>query len=132
MLTSEILNLAADKIEQHGWSSGPGGWDGQDYETGVPAGLCLEGGILAAAGMTSQEACGAILLEQCSAARAVHAYLQLPADYELWEWNDISIRYGDEFNELERTGEEVIEVLRGAALVEQVRESATIREEVAA
>lgn len=113
MKTSEILDLAADKIQEVGWGQGPATWE----NTGGK-GLCLEGGILAAMGVD-------VLAEpdrSCPAMRAVKDYLGerltytppegTPYTREPWGWND----------EDGRTAEEVIGVLRAAAAVERAKE----------
>ena len=112
--TSEILNKAADLIEERGWVQGTG-W-GRDT-----AALCLEGGIAAAAGIVRTLGNG-FIYQGCPAYDAVCSYLnrhprprQYPVLDSLWDWNDTP----------GRTAEEVIEVLRAAALIEQARETAT-------
>jgi len=120
MLTSEILNRAADLIEERGWTVGDWGL-GDDHS--MP--LCLEGGIAVASG---NNLIGSVLLEKCPAARAVHEYLLLADDEQLWEWNDRSMSYcarvGVPFGGSDdRTAADVIEVLRAAAVVEQAREA---------
>ena len=113
--TSELLNRAADEIQKYGWTTGPRGW----YRD-KNAGLCLEGGILAAMGLTYDEMS---MLEfwACPAYNAVADYLRLPEDWELYAWNDgsvVSPHAGV------ATAEKVIEVLRGAAMVEEAKERA--------
>lgn len=117
--TSEVLDLAADKIQQHGWTQGHTGWPGP-----VNLGpLCLEGALMAALGLDRD-----IFMEQgsgitatlefinCPAYQAVSSYLadrrDEPRESIFW-WND----------EDGRTAAEVIEVLRGVAAVERVREA---------
>lgn len=111
MNTSEILNRAADLIEERGWSKGVDAWT---PESG--GGLCLEGAIMAAAGITRH-----IDAPNCHAYRSVRLHLGdrcrnavLPGadDDRLWAWNDT----------VARTAEEVIEVLRACALIEASRE----------
>lgn len=107
MLTSEVLDLAADEIERRGWV-------GPDTYTEDPWGLasesaplCLEGGIMAAAG------CQWIsVLPRCDAYQAVRAYLGSGVR-TLYNWNDAA----------GRTQEQVIAVLRAASAVESARES---------
>lgn len=118
MSTSEILNKAADLIERYGWvqigdtpNSNP--WGG----AGKP--MCLEGGILAAMGLEptvnglgdEQDA----ILTACPAYKAVQEYLDHP--YRLYRYND---KEG-------RTAEEVIATLRGAALVESIKENVEVK-----
>lgn len=118
MTVSETLNKAADLIEERGWNGRNSGGDpwGTRSEN---APICLEGGIVAAAGLT-RDHIGSMLLRGCAAARAVHQYLQISG--ELWAWNDKS----------GRTAEEVIEVLRSAAVIEASRENADAKVAVSA
>jgi hypothetical protein len=108
MKTSEVLNRAADLIEERGWTTGEG-WPEADPEVTA---LCLEGGIMAAQGMTLSNQAG---LFTCPAYRAVRDYLdwqpKIGQTY-LFQWNDRP----------NRTAAEVIEVLRACALIEQARE----------
>lgn len=111
MLTSEVLNRAADLIEERGWVQGNGGFDGS-------AGLCLEGGIFAASGLGWTVAAEMAAREgTCPAYEAVLNHLSIGGDRSyggrLWLWNDKPAR----------TAAEVIEVLRAAAAIEQARES---------
>ena len=112
--TSELLNRAADEIQKYGWTTGPRGWC-RDKN----AGLCLEGGILAAMGLTFDE-----ILEfwACPAYNAVADYLRLPEDWELYAWNDGSVV--SPHAGFARSAEQVIEVLRAAAMVEEAKERA--------
>lgn len=120
--TSEVLYLAADEIDRRGWRQGPG-WN---YSGMEHVALCLEGGIMAALGMTSPSSGMTIylldVLCQCSAYRAVADLLGLNAplharrpkvgEQPLWKWND---QYG-------RTKEQVTEALRAAAFAESKKE----------
>lgn len=115
MKTSEVLNKAADLIEQRGWAQGGGAGDtpyrstdpwGEESDT---APLCLEGAIFAAAGWDRRDERWG-----CPAYRAVDDYLGL-LSFPLFFFND----------EPGRTPEEVVAVLRGAALVESVKETAS-------
>ena len=108
--TSDVLNKAADLIEERGWGSGPEAWDGEDG-----SGLCIEGAILAALGISIDAR--STVLWTCPAYVAVADYLDRPrraAEYgrDLWKWND----------EDNRTASEVIEVLRACAVIEASRE----------
>lgn len=106
--TSEVLDLAADMIEKYGWVQGIEGWD-----KGYGAGLCLEGGIVAALGRSLGSSPNRITMREmwaCPAYKAVQGYLGVRPP--LWWWND----------DLSRTKEEVIEVLRAAAAVERAKE----------
>lgn len=103
--TSEILNRAADLIEERGWTSGPRGME-------VDGPLCLEGAIGAVIGA---EVIGGLRpfyaysdVEACPAGTAVIAYL---GEQHPDQWND---RPG-------RTATEVIEVLRAVAVIEAAR-----------
>lgn len=118
MSTSEILNRAADLIERYGWTKigddpGVNPWGG----AGKP--MCLEGGILAAMGL-EPTASGLgdeqdYILTNCSAYKAVQAYL---------ETSDRLYIYNDRYAESAR---DVIGVLRGAALVEAVKEQQEVK-----
>ena len=117
--TSELLNRAADEIEKYGWTTGIEGWYKDDR---YGSGLCIEGGILAAMGLRW----GQVDLEEfhaCPAYRAVSDYLGLKREQgeELFEWNDGLHDFADSGAE---SMEHVIEVLRGAALVEAAKEQA--------
>lgn len=111
--TSEILNRAADEIQKYGWTIGSKGWY---REEGV--GLCVEGGILAAMGYQTADITHTPefteAFRSCPAYQAVQDYLD--HSQALYEWND----------GLANTGEHVIEVLRGAALVEAAKEQAAL------
>jgi hypothetical protein len=130
MNTSDTLNLAADLIEQRGWTKGQG-WNDS---TNRP--LCLEGGIMAALGWSFGSAdYDPLELWDCPAYRAVQAYLNFSHDKALasprhhypspvdplWRWNDFS-----------SAASEVIEVLRAAAVVEAARETEAAPVEVSA
>jgi hypothetical protein len=111
MNTSEVLNTAADLIEERGWAVGSEGW-------GSPDGLCVEGALLAALGIAEDDG-HRLALYQCPAYAAVTAYLDLdpspalcPISDTLWGWNDRG----------SRTAAEVIEVLRACAVIEAARE----------
>jgi hypothetical protein len=115
--TSEVLNRAADLIEERGWAQGPA-WDWY----GDGSALCLEGAIGIAAGIPTESTTWQPHNE-CPAGVAVREYLGLAAvapyprtvrdgSQPLWTWND----------EATRTAAEVIEVLRAAALIEQAKE----------
>jgi hypothetical protein len=114
--TSEVLDLSADAIQSRGWIQSKG-WNAVG---GGP--VCLEGGIMAALGMTWQNTDlpdsdeEFAELSACPAYVAVKEYLGdvLGEHYSLFNWNDMSVR----------TAEEVVEVLRSAAAVERVKESA--------
>jgi hypothetical protein len=116
MNTSEVLNKAADLIEERGWVQG--GVNGIDDPWGLAGGpVCLEGSIVAALGLKFRSA-----LYDCPAYNAVAQHLDrkpMPADApfhdSLWAWNDAPAR----------TASEVIEVLRAAAVIEAAREQET-------
>lgn len=114
MNTSEVLNKAADLIEERGWIQGPTGWIIAD---GGP--LCLEGGIYAALGDVRGWFRSEI--EACPAYQAVEAYV---GDHfmGLWQWND----------DHDRTAEQVIATLRAVALIEAAKENAETPERVSA
>ena len=120
MNVSDTLNTAADLIEERGWRQGPGGWDGYVADDQR---LCLEGAIMAAAGITDERR-GSMYGygEVCPAYAAVARYLdkperpglsmETPRDAWLWHWND----------KIERTAAEVVETLRAAAVIAEARE----------
>lgn len=118
MNTSDVLNLAADLIEERGWQTGPFGW-----ENDRP--LCLEGAIAVASDLGAHDSRRMhALYNGCAAYNAVARYLELPEnpytrpcteDHHgfLWMWNDNNAGSQDR----------VVEVLRAAAVVEAARES---------
>lgn len=123
MRTSEVLNKAADLIQQHGWTHV------KDQTTRNPWGgagrpMCLEGGILAALGLEpSVNGLGDEENEQlvtCPAYKAVQEYLGFEPK------GDIKNRLY-RFNDAEgRTAQEVIEVLRATALLESAKENNSV------
>lgn len=91
--TSEVLNKAADLIEERGWTKG---WNRHD-------GLCLVDAV-------AEASRGGGFFAALS---ALDRYFdRRPIDPPIYHWNDAP----------ERTASEVIEVLRAAALVEAARE----------
>lgn len=112
--TSETLNRAADLIEERGWTEGVEGWPTEKAPDGP---LCLEGGIIAALGMSFEDD-PLQAFEDCGAYRAVQSYVGYSADRDeadmlvepLWRFND------------SHTATEVIEVLRAVAVIEAARE----------
>lgn len=126
MRTSEVLNTAADLIQRQGWTTGTKGWPG--YGTGTA--LCLEGGIIAALGMTFRDIRERGIREalwDCPAYQAVESYTNTPRDGDsgtegrLWRFND----------KVDRTASEVIETLRAAAAIEAAREDAAAADMIA-
>lgn len=117
--TSEVLNKAADLIEQYGWRglAQEGDEDGGAWG-GIGKPMCLEGGILAALGVRTDEGrypdegFPRSDFQACPSYRAVQQYLGGLAD--VWVWNDVP----------HRTKEEVIEVLRACAVIEEAKEKA--------
>lgn len=112
--TSEVLNLAADLIEERGWVHGTNGWPG----FGEGSGLCLEGGIMAALGL---DFAGLTSLWNCPAYEAVERYTGEPrarGNGRLFRVNDRS------------TASQVIEVLRATAVIEAAREDAALLAEI--
>lgn len=117
MRTSEVLDRAADLIERYGWAK-----MGDDPEVNPWGGngkpMCIEGGILAAMGVeptanglgNEQD----YILVNCPAYKAVQAYLG--TGERLYFYND---RYAE-------SARDVIEVLRGAALVESIKENVEV------
>ena len=119
--TSEVLNRAADMIEERGWVRGKG-WGPDD------GGLCLEGALIAASGLSAAIGKRLAVYTQCPAYDAVVAYLGkdpqpriAPIVDTLWAWNDARSEVT-----------EVIEVLRAVAVIEAARENAETRDEVSA
>lgn len=108
METSEVLNRAADLIEERGWHTGS--YDGTTT-------LCLETAVTSAMGL------GAgidswVEANTCAAGRALRDYLQMGEfDYglhtSLWWWNDRTAE----------TAPRVVEALRAAAVIEAARET---------
>lgn len=117
MNTSEVLNRAADLIEEHGWTQGTHGWP---RGNGEHAPLCLEGGMIAALGRNWRDL-DVNAFWDCPAYRAVKSYLGDRCrnaltgedDADLWAWNDT----------VASTASEVIEVLRAVAVIEAAREA---------
>lgn len=109
--TSEVLDLAADTIQRYGWGTGPNAWTNHDG-----AGYCLEGAIAAAMSLTIGTLFrGGSRLQECPAYQAVEEFLAEPEfKRQLWWFND----------RVAKSEEDVIAVLRAAAAVERVKESA--------
>lgn len=110
--TSEVLDLAADYIRDHGWVKGTG-WD---YFEGGP--VCLEGAIAAVMEIPALASSMRLLgrpmmdahrLRQCDAYQAVREFV----GGKPYEFNDAS----------DVTMEDVIAVLRATAMVEYAREN---------
>lgn len=122
MRTSEILNKAADLIEERGWATGGDSWYfGDDDQP-----LCIEGGIMAALGLVfgaanEGEPASTDQLYACPAYQAVHEYLGLRPGQSLYQWND-SWDLNDGTVRQHRTKEEVIETLRTVAVLEAAKE----------
>lgn len=109
--TSEVQDLAADTIQRYGWEQGPTGWN--NYEG---SGYCLEGAIAAASGIAiTGRWTGIGRVTLCPAYKAVEEFLADRAfTAQLWWFND----------QVAKSEEDVIAVLRAAAAVERVKESA--------
>lgn len=112
---SEILNRAADEIQKYGWTTGVRGWYREEG-----AGLCIEGGIIAAMGTTHDDI-NVNEFRTCPAYQAVASYLGITEEDDLFDWNDSAYNYKGRGA---KSGEHVIAVLRGAALVEASKEEA--------
>lgn len=118
MRTSEVLDLAADTIQERGWThvgeDWGGGWKvdvwGRD---GGP--VCIEGAIGAVIGCNPAFMCESV--NNCPAGIAVKEYLGIAPWATLYDFND----------EPGRTAEEVIEVLRATAAVERAKEESLER-----
>lgn len=113
MRTSEVLNKAADLIEQHGWINVANAHDSNPWGGGGKP-MCIEGGILAALGI---EVTGGSItsdedreLTNCSAYKAVQEYLGVD---RLYRYNDTK----------GRTAEEVVSTLRVVARLEADKEN---------
>lgn len=109
MNTSEVLNRAADLIEEHGWGQGSPAMLGE-------GGLCAMGALGLATWGEVTDRYEAI--HHCPAGQAVANYIGdqpglLSGHDRIWDWND---KPG-------RTASEVIEVLRAAAVIEAARET---------
>lgn len=119
MKTSEVLDRAADMIQERGWTYGPSGWEGHgDPEQ---TGLCLEGGIAAAVGISLDSEADQHALVSCPAYEAVWNYLETDTTWEcfhdrLYDWNDTA----------DRSAEDVIAVLRATALIEAAKENSEV------
>lgn len=108
MNTSDVLNRAADLIEERGWAKGEGWYQGDDS-----ASLCLEGGIQAALGIRDEDYESDDEFRSCPAYKAVASYLGLSRrDQYVYDFNDND----------GRTQAEVVEVLRASAVIEASRE----------
>lgn len=118
MNTSEVLNRAADLIEERGWTTGSG-WFGNEYGP-----LCIEGGIAAAMGVAGGPG------YRCPAYDAVAAYLG-KGNSGVWAWNDnlphtgMGWRGGSREAAMEQSREQVIATLRAVALIEAAKENTT-------
>jgi hypothetical protein len=107
--TANVLDRAADLIEEHGWGKGFETWD-----TKAGEGLCIEGAILEALGATSDFP-NTYLANTCAAGLAVREYLKMgPMSFAnaLWHWNDVNAE----------SQEQVVSVLRGAAAAERAKD----------
>jgi hypothetical protein len=134
MNTSEVLNRAADLIEERGWGKGVG-WVESDST------ICLEGAIWAAQGHSIVSLPPWWEVESCGAGQAIRSYLNLSADCCLpWvdyskpvdEWLTPTTRLFMWNDHPSRTAEEVIETLRAAAVIEAAKENADARVAVTA
>jgi hypothetical protein len=122
--TSEVLNRAADLIEERGWV----GRGGQGWTDDAGSPLCIEGAISAAMG-TAIYAYGGFTSapNRCPAGLAVREHLGLgpyvgvSTSRALFAWNDELRLVNGEFVSV-RTQAEVVEVLRAAAVIEAARE----------
>lgn len=108
--TSEVLDLAADKIEENGWRTGGGWFPEQHYDQRI----CLEGGIVAALGLTPEtldldDEDDWSSLQTCPAYVAVKSHIGTSG--ALWSWND-----------RQTSKEPVLAALRGAAEAERQKE----------
>lgn len=121
MRTSEILDKAADLIEERGWATGGDSWYFGDDE----APLCIEGGMMAAMGLVFGSTDGESAtdtLYACPAYNAVKDYLGLGEESALYQWNDSWEAKYEGGTENLRTKEEIIETLRTVAVIEAAKE----------
>jgi hypothetical protein len=110
MNTSDVLNRAADLIEERGWSQGSGWCLGGRDSGGA---LCLEGGIrVAAQEFDIHQAAIHVVRDYLTDTRP-EAINPACGTVIPFSWNDA---YG-------RTAAEVIEVLRATAVIEAARET---------
>jgi len=111
MPTSEVLNRAADLIEERGWGQGGGTW------AACEGAICIDEAVARALGFTGCNAFpsqGGIWpqdLDETAPSVAIREYLDFHG-YNLYHWNDSP----------GRTASEVIEVLRACAVIEASRE----------
>lgn len=117
MNTSDVLNLAADLIEERGWARG-GGWHPEHLLADAP--LCAEGALKAACMADEGDVRHWTDLyygPEWFGGGAQDGVLERVKDYlgeqYVFSWNDRP----------ERTASEVVGVLRAAAVVEAARES---------
>ena len=111
MNTSEVLNRAADLIEERGWATGNCGMDASPG-----AALCLEGALGAAMGVAVVDGLSAYPIYDYTEIEVAPVY-QILQDYlawmsDLYMWND----------RRDRTQAEVVEALRACAVIEAARE----------
>jgi len=113
METSEVLNKAADLIEERGWGQGPASMFGQ-------AGICAMGAInLAAFNRLNDDY---LAVHHCPAGQAVYNYLEGRANSGWWDGADRIWSWNDDCAD----AAEVIEVLRAAAVIEAAKERADV------
>jgi hypothetical protein len=110
--TSEVLNRAADLIEERGWGTGPASVMGV-------GGACLIGAMYAAAhgAFSKDDVSPYAWVGLCDAGRAVYQHVRDRDDYidrpsDIWHWNDTRAQ----------GAKEVVEVLRACAVIEASRE----------
>ena len=132
MSLSDTLNAAADLIQTRGWTTIEDSFGDADTDpwgggSGADAPVCLEGAIAAASGMdlTLGNATGTTSwdVQHCPAYKVVYDYLK---GTDWWDGTLFTSRLYD-FNDAPgRTKEEVIEVLRAAAVIEAAKEKAEV------
>jgi hypothetical protein len=108
MLTSEVLNDAADIIGRNGWATADGWHPKCDSQP-----VCLEGALRLALGGAIHGTDAHRVLGEYLMGRPGAQINSLTGRVILFAWND----------EPGRTADEVIEVLRAAAVIEAARES---------
>lgn len=106
------LDLAADFIEQVGWTTG-GEHGVDDPWHATENGVCLEGAL--AAVLDLPEGTLSLSVNSCRAGRAVREFLGYEGS-ALWGWNDAT----------GRTEQEVLDALRGAAKYERMKEDGLV------
>lgn len=131
MNTSDVLNKAADLIEERGWTAGSG-WTDLQTSNGP---VCIQGAVAAAMGYDN-----GVGRMGCPAGQAVMSYLGLKMGLFSWNdnllWNNSSCLQGyvggTEETATAFAAEQAIATLRACAVIEAARENTDAREQVSA